>query len=349
MALLPLLMLTTASSPTRSPGYDLVENDGVVYVRYEDDSVVHFTLDGSTFEPWSSSSGLSADDLSWNRLRGVDCVDRRCYRLTYGELHIESSDDLGPWRTEWQLSGVGFNALRQEYGVRRPVSQSLAVLSVLGGHVVLVNNGADGLLRRDVDGRWERMVLDGGALVPAPPLPSTVGFALNALATALFAAGCCLAIAAVRGYARAGSRHEDVQRKVLRGALGVGLLALCLAGSVPVAAVCAAVLVCGSVFSLARLTARGSLGWPPALAIIAVAVTVGMACYLDRLLLIRTLLTFGGPLHGHLLALCVVTAAASVLTWRLAGRTALFYLSASPGAVAENAAAGNLTNGLVNR
>jgi hypothetical protein len=118
-----------------------------------------------------------------------------------GQLHVQQSLDEGStWTTAWKMSDGQYRDLAEanrSCGGRRGrylASQALVVVPKDGGHVVLVSNGADGLLRRDVDGKWTRIgwFADDGKQYPPRKLIQGVlpggnaFFSIAAVALALF-------------------------------------------------------------------------------------------------------------------------------------------------------------------
>jgi hypothetical protein len=347
--LLPVTMLATllvgagaqAADPDRP---DLVGVDPVAFVRAAGDDRIYATDDGVSFELWrpDDSKPGAGEALSVITVIGMDvpaaldgyvlemdCADDVCYQVDGETLRVQSSTGSGPWVTAWEATTPEHVALAQQtrIGGSRVASISLAVLGTAENHVVLVNNGKAGLLRRDAAGHWARMDFDAGVLTPLPP-PDVRGLVLSAIGTATFAAACCLAVAALRGYSRAGSRHERRHRLLLRGAVAVGVGALCLAANVETAAVCTLVLLTGALWALVQLIRRGSIGVGPVAVIVGISAVIAALCYLDRTMLVR-MEYFTGPFHGHLLAFFPLVVAGSALAWRVAGRTVPFYLADS--------------------
>lgn len=86
-----------------------------------------------------------------------------CYRVATTALRVDASGVGGDnYTTAWEISGGTYRMLADSYpGVGDPgehlSSRSVVVHAVVGGHVVFVANGRDGLLYRDVRGTWHRL------------------------------------------------------------------------------------------------------------------------------------------------------------------------------------------------
>jgi len=135
--------------------------------------VVKVIVDGRTF------MDRKIDETKWlaPERRTEACSGRHCYRIVSGQLHVQESLDGGQtWATAWQITGWQYRALAADIpdlGDPRSAltSRCIVVREVDGGgHIVLVANGRDGLLRRDASGRWERLGLpaDGDTSAEAP-------------------------------------------------------------------------------------------------------------------------------------------------------------------------------------
>jgi hypothetical protein len=106
------------------------------------------------------------------------CVGPVCYRIFTGQLRVERSEDGGAtFRTDWEISGTGYDRLVADYGAFDNPAGHLSSAEVLarpvpGGHVVFVANRRDGLLYRNSAGRWQRLGIPDGSDTPylaAPP------------------------------------------------------------------------------------------------------------------------------------------------------------------------------------
>ncbi|WP_020542377.1 hypothetical protein [Nonomuraea coxensis] len=119
----------------------------------------------------------------------------RCYRVAPGRLGVEQSDDGGDtWRLSWTPPRDDRDRLVRQYGDRLPRSHSLAVRGWRGGHVVVVANGAEGILLRDEAGTWRRLGRPGEPERATDLYPEGI--------TAVFLAGCVLFGAAGAGLRR---------------------------------------------------------------------------------------------------------------------------------------------------
>lgn len=101
---------------------------------------------------------------------------RRCYRSVPGHLRVEQSTDGGAtWGAAWQITDRQREVLSRSLDRGRDgdlASRALAVQAVEGGHLVVVANGRDGVVVRDVTGRWIRYAVkpySGATVVLAPP------------------------------------------------------------------------------------------------------------------------------------------------------------------------------------
>lgn len=120
-----------------------------------------------------STTGISSVDggVTWSDYYGrpvrppqtAACVPgqpQRCYRVLPGRPAVAESDDGGKtWRPSWSLSDDQYDRLARRYdpsSTAGPRSLALAVQARPGGHVVVVANGLDGVLVRDVAGTWRR-------------------------------------------------------------------------------------------------------------------------------------------------------------------------------------------------
>ncbi len=96
-----------------------------------------------------------------------DCAGGACYRVVPGQLRVDEKLTAG-YAPAWQLTGDTYRRLAAGYpDLGDPAlhlsSRSLVVVAVPGGHVVFVADGRDGLLARDVSGRWQRLGIPEGA------------------------------------------------------------------------------------------------------------------------------------------------------------------------------------------
>ncbi|MEV4416745.1 hypothetical protein [Catellatospora sp. NPDC049609] len=177
--LVPVALLATAATSAAIPPPETV-------LLVEDGVDVYLGIDFDGTRSWA----VSVDDgLSWTAYEPdpsdpplpesprQDCAGQVCYRVVPGALHVESSQDGGlTWRTAWEIRGRQHQALVDEYDgglLSEPVgslwSFGLVVRETETGHVVLVANGRDGLLRRDAEGVWTRLGTWSDREWDAPP------------------------------------------------------------------------------------------------------------------------------------------------------------------------------------
>jgi hypothetical protein len=130
---------------------------GVVWLVARDGTSHLSSRDGGlTFQP-ATPQGSPV----WSRRQ---CLERTCYQVVSGELHILQSLDQGrTWRTDWKMGTGQYRDLAADKlscdsgRYEHLASESLVIVPDDGGHIVLVSNGRDGLLRRDSAGRWTRI------------------------------------------------------------------------------------------------------------------------------------------------------------------------------------------------
>lgn len=137
------------------------------------------------------------------------CAGPDCYRVVAGLLLVRESHDTGrTYTTAWEITGSTYAALANAYPhLDDPgdlSSTSIVVHAVDGGHVVFVANGRDGVLYRDVDGRWHRLGIPSGgeglfwqaparlATDPVPPDPTWVAVGLTVALVAFVGAAATL-------------------------------------------------------------------------------------------------------------------------------------------------------------
>ncbi|MEO3800026.1 hypothetical protein [Nonomuraea sp. B1E8] len=189
IAAMPLTVLAVAAtSADHMPAAESVEVDGdriVVHVSSGPDQI---SRDGGA--TWSQIDAVTADEP--RSPQSAACVPRqatRCYRVVPDRTAVQQSDDGGrTWRPSWPTSEDDRERLRRTYsGGHEHHSMGLAAVPRPGGHVVVVANGRDGILVRDVQGTWRRVGWPGSAAEPA----ATVDLSLER-GVALFLAACML-------------------------------------------------------------------------------------------------------------------------------------------------------------
>ncbi|MEU9887507.1 hypothetical protein [Sphaerisporangium sp. NPDC051011] len=119
----------------------------------------------------------------------------RCYRIVPGRLKVEESRD-GRWVTAWEISPGDQDRLARAHVAKRPeeteIIESLGIATgkLGGGHVVVVANGADGIVLRDTTGVWRRMGWAEVGFAPSAAMPLTAPgrFDRSVPVTALLAA-----------------------------------------------------------------------------------------------------------------------------------------------------------------
>ncbi|MFG6194115.1 hypothetical protein [Nonomuraea sp. JJY05] len=158
MPLAVLAVTATAAAPRPTASSVNVEGDSiVVHVR---DGLTQISDDGGV--TWEEDGG------AWESrpLQSAACVPMqatRCYRVVPDRVAVEQSDDGGKtWGPSWALTADDRERLTRRYpSWAGRHSMALAVQARPGGHVVVVANGLDGILVRDVSGKWRRVDLPG--------------------------------------------------------------------------------------------------------------------------------------------------------------------------------------------
>lgn len=144
----------------------------------------------------------------------VDCAGSDCYRVVPGRLGVSHATGRDqPFVAVWGIDGDAYAHLAAHYReLNAPVdlvSTSIVVEAVPGGHVVVVADGRDGVLYRDVTGAWRRLGVpmggEGCCYFDAPPRLSTDGRPVNIGA---FAAPVLGVIVLVVGLVPAGLRRR---------------------------------------------------------------------------------------------------------------------------------------------
>ncbi len=125
-------------------------------------------------EQTGGMTGLASEDggVTWTAWHGgpaglaqtarcVPAQPRRCYRIVPGSASVAESDDYGvTFHASWTLSEGRREYLERTYpgAPGRYGPQALAVQARPGGgHVVVVADGVDGVVVRDVRGEWRRV------------------------------------------------------------------------------------------------------------------------------------------------------------------------------------------------
>lgn len=158
MVTMPLAVFAvTATSAVPMPIADSVTVDGDSIVVHLQDGRAQASGDGGV--TWSEDAG-SRDES--RRMQSAACVPMqatRCYRVVPERMAVEQSDDGGrTWGPSWALTADDRERLARRYPYRNSGhSMALAVQARPGGHVVVVANGLDGILVRDVSGEWRRV------------------------------------------------------------------------------------------------------------------------------------------------------------------------------------------------
>ncbi|MEV6039851.1 hypothetical protein AB0L65_52665 [Nonomuraea sp. NPDC052116] len=158
---MPLAVLAvTATSAAPMPRASSVNVDGDSIVVHMRDGLTQISDDGGV--TWEEDGG------AWESrpLQSAACVPRqptRCYQVVPDRVAVEQSDDGGKtWGPSWALTADDRERLARRYpSWAGRHSMALAVQARPGGHVVVVANGLDGILVRDVSGEWRRVGLPG--------------------------------------------------------------------------------------------------------------------------------------------------------------------------------------------
>ncbi|MFG1708461.1 hypothetical protein ACFLIM_35200 [Nonomuraea sp. M3C6] len=173
MVAVPLAVLAvTATSGVRHPTAHSVEVAGNRIIVHMYDTSSRVSEDGGL--TWS----VGTTDDRPKPAQSAACVPMqatRCYRVVPDRMAVEQSDDGGrTWGPSWAMSEDDVERLNRTYSNSTgQYSMALAAQPRPGGHVVVVANGLDGILVRDVQGTWRRVGWPGSqetAAVEAPAM-----------------------------------------------------------------------------------------------------------------------------------------------------------------------------------
>ncbi len=158
--------VTATSAVPPAPSAHAVEvRDGEIVVAVPDWFTIASADGGRSWHEWKGSRSRSPSSAPATRA----CVPSdpgRCYRVVPNRLRVEQTSDGGAtWTAAWEISRGRQGWLDRVYENPDPLgersgaaaSQAVAVQEVPGGHVVAVANGTDGVVLRDVSGRWRRL------------------------------------------------------------------------------------------------------------------------------------------------------------------------------------------------
>ncbi|MEV4014473.1 hypothetical protein AB0J35_28625 [Nonomuraea angiospora] len=171
MVTMPLAVLAvTATSAAPMPIADSVEVDGDSIVVHVQDGLTQISDDGGV--TWSDDDGSRNESRPLQSAACVPMQATRCYRVVPDRMAVEQSDDGGKtWGPSWALTADDRERLARRYpSWAGRHSMALAVQARPGGHVVVVANGLDGILVRDVSGKWRRVGLPGSSEISAVDL-----------------------------------------------------------------------------------------------------------------------------------------------------------------------------------
>ncbi|MEU8000025.1 hypothetical protein AB0B66_02450 [Catellatospora sp. NPDC049111] len=177
VVVLPVALLGVAATSADTTGEHVsigTDNSGALVVRAERGDL-RSTDGGRTFTPYTFTQELPFTDFTGSQAEHCVAEQPICYRVGYGRLRVErSDDDRRTWTVAWELPERTRELLEREhsslFGTSGVRSYGLVTFALRdGGHVVAVANGHDGVLVRDVTGTWTRI---GDGRDPAAPLPS---------------------------------------------------------------------------------------------------------------------------------------------------------------------------------
>jgi hypothetical protein len=182
LVVLPLAALAVSSSSffdESAPDPEMIVWDGQFLIW--DGTWGMISTDGQTWRDLTHDEVIEIDDadLTDGLVVRMQCLDSRppCYRVDDDRSRVWEYDNA-TWRVAWELSEGRQEFLRRSvgFGPRDDYAQrSLAVLPVTGGHVVVVADGLAGVIRRNPDGRWERISPGGGTPRPLRRLGRGIG------------------------------------------------------------------------------------------------------------------------------------------------------------------------------
>jgi hypothetical protein len=228
LVLVPASWLGACSAPSNTREVTAVQDGtlpGVVHVAVlytsrtlfrSDSGSSHWVLDdrGEIVIP-------QLDEPAYGPERTEACAGDDCYRVVPGHLRVEyRHGDAGSYTVAWQVTGDTYRQLADDHrNLGDPAahlsSRSIVVHAVAGGHVVFVANGRDGVLYRDVGGRWHRLgtPMGGeGVYFDAPPLLATdphpldvAGYVVGGVVLAVVVAGATTGIVRRRSRWRQGA------------------------------------------------------------------------------------------------------------------------------------------------
>ncbi|GAB1819997.1 hypothetical protein [Herbidospora sp. RD11066] len=167
LLLIPAAVLAiTATSPEQPVvppiAYATEVRDGAIIVLTTQGTSEWTTRDGTSWQRWTGAVRDTPTTFS--------CVVYHCFRIVPGRLKVEESRDGGAWTTAWELSPHVQDRLLRAYPPEwhedvQPV-ESLSISAIPG--LVVVANGADGVVVRNSAGTWRRLGL--GYFGPSPTL-----------------------------------------------------------------------------------------------------------------------------------------------------------------------------------
>ncbi|MFI7463185.1 hypothetical protein [Nonomuraea sp. NPDC049646] len=157
---LAVLAVTATAGPVPASAalsVDVTESGKIVVGTTGTEQSSRLSDDGGT--TWTDATAPASPRTSIS----AQCVPgqaTRCYRVRQNHLGVDQSDDGGlTWRPSWEPSPDTRLRLARKHGEDESMlmSYDLAVQARPGGHVVVVANGVDGILVRDVSGAWRRL------------------------------------------------------------------------------------------------------------------------------------------------------------------------------------------------